>query len=447
MTDSNYELVFRGELIDGFDAQQVKESFARLFKLSEERVEQIFSHPSVTLRKGLSSQQAEHYQQQLKKVGLQAHIKGAATPAAISKPDPAPQQAMAADASAVAAEAPPPQAVAQDGAEAESSAEPQQMPFSFSGNGGEYFKIWIVNILLTILTLGIYSAWAKVRNKQYFYGNSTLDGSSFVYLAKPITILKGRLIAFTIFALFALADFLGPIVKLVASLLFMGAFPWMVVKSLSFNARNSAYRNVRFGFDGGMGDAFKVFMLWPLAGVLTFGLLMPLAFQRQQKFVIDNSRYGTAGFNFEATPRDYYTVVIRLVGVLILGMLLGLAVMQFIPPIAPVIMVLLYLYAFVYFTVSITNIKFNNTLLADHGFACNFEMRSYTTLFLTNSIATVLTLGLFIPWAKVRNAQYLADHLEFVTTSDLDGFTAQEEEKVSSIGQEIGDVFDMDIGF
>ena len=443
MADCNYELVFRGELIEGFDPQQVKERFAQLFKLNEARVEQIFSHPSVILRKGLSSQQAEHYQQQLEKVGLRSHVKGGAAPAVFTEREPEPPQAMAADSSAIAAEAPP-QAITPE--ETTTWAEPQQMPFSFSGNGGEYFKIWIVNILLTILTLGIYSAWAKVRNKQYFYGNSSLDGSSFAYLAKPITILKGRLIAFAIFALFALADFLGPIVKLVATLLFMGAFPWMVVKSLAFNARNSAYRNVRFGFDGNMGDAFKVFMLWPLAGVLTFGLLMPLVFQRQQKFVIDNSRYGSACFNFEATPRDYYAVVIRLVGVLILGMLLGLAVMQFIPPVAPVVMILLYLYAFVYFTVSITNIKFNKSLLADHGFACNYEMRSYTTLFLTNSLATVLTLGLFIPWAKVRNAQYLADHLEFIADSDLDGFTAQEEEKVSSIGQEIGDVFDMDIG-
>lgn len=44
-------------------------------------------------------------------------------------------------------------------------------PFRFTGNGREYFRIWIVNTLLTILTLGIYSAWAKVRKKRYIYGN------------------------------------------------------------------------------------------------------------------------------------------------------------------------------------------------------------------------------------------------------------------------------------
>jgi len=56
-------------------------------------------------------------------------------------------------------------------------------PFEFHGKTGEYFKIWIVNLFLTIVTLYVYSAWAKVRTKRYFYGNTTVDGSSFEYHA------------------------------------------------------------------------------------------------------------------------------------------------------------------------------------------------------------------------------------------------------------------------
>ena len=59
------------------------------------------------------------------------------------------------------------------------------LPFSFTGKASEYFGIWIVNIILSVITLGIYSAWAKVRNKRYFYGNTKLNGSSFSYLASP----------------------------------------------------------------------------------------------------------------------------------------------------------------------------------------------------------------------------------------------------------------------
>ena len=71
--------------------------------------------------------------------------------------------------------------------------------FEFTGTAAEYFKIWIVNIVLSIATLGIYSAWAKVRKERYFYGNTWVNGSSFQYTADPIKILKGRIIAFVFF--------------------------------------------------------------------------------------------------------------------------------------------------------------------------------------------------------------------------------------------------------
>ena len=63
---------------------------------------------------------------------------------------------------------------------------------TFTGKASEYFGIWIVNVLLTILTLGIYSAWAKVRRNRYFFGNTVLLGRSFEYHARGLQILVGR---------------------------------------------------------------------------------------------------------------------------------------------------------------------------------------------------------------------------------------------------------------
>ena len=77
----------------------------------------------------------------------------------------------------------------------------QETPVVFTGKAGEYFGIWIVNLLLSIVTLGIYSAWAKVRRKKYFYNNTLIDGVGFDYHANPIAILKGRVIAFVLFVL------------------------------------------------------------------------------------------------------------------------------------------------------------------------------------------------------------------------------------------------------
>src|ERR1700722_353561 len=70
---------------------------------------------------------------------------------------------------------------------------PEQL--HFTGSGAEYFGIWIVNLLLTIVTLGIYSAWAKVRRLKYFYRHTEVAGSGFDFHGSPIRILVGRVLA------------------------------------------------------------------------------------------------------------------------------------------------------------------------------------------------------------------------------------------------------------
>jgi uncharacterized membrane protein YjgN (DUF898 family) len=137
---------------------------------------------------------------------------------------------------------------------------PRQLGFRFTGSASEYFRIWIVNTLLTVVTLGVYSAWAKIRNKQYFYGNTWLDGSNFEYLAKPLPILKGRLIAAAAFGLLFGSQHYNRTLYFVLIGLYVLATPWVLVKALAFNARNSAYRNLRFAFVGRTGEAFGVYL-------------------------------------------------------------------------------------------------------------------------------------------------------------------------------------------
>src|SRR4051812_25640947 len=118
----------------------------------------------------------------------------------------------------------------------------------FTASGAEYFRIWIVNLLFTLLTLGIYSAWAKVRKKRYFYGSTRFDGTTFDYFASPRAILNGRIVAFVIFVVYALAGDLVPPSHFAFWAVGGLAFPWLAVRALGFNARNSAWRGLRFDF-------------------------------------------------------------------------------------------------------------------------------------------------------------------------------------------------------
>ncbi len=137
--------------------------------------------------------------------------------------------------------------------------------FSFEGRGAEYFKIWIVNILLTILTLGLYYPWAKVRNRRYFYGNTTLEGRHFDYHATGKHLFIGYLIAMAIFLLFIFGQYISPYAPAIIPLVFVVGFPWILWRSMMFNLRMTSFSNVRFGFAGTLGQSYINFILLPIA--------------------------------------------------------------------------------------------------------------------------------------------------------------------------------------
>src|SRR5438876_1041541 len=107
------------------------------------------------------------------------------------------------------------------------NADERQVQPEFTGTAAEYFRIWIVNLFFTLATLGIYSAWAKVRKRRYFYGSTRLDGDSFDYFASPKAILNGRIIAVAIFAIYALAGELYPQSRYAFWAAGVLAFPWL----------------------------------------------------------------------------------------------------------------------------------------------------------------------------------------------------------------------------
>ncbi len=141
-------------------------------------------------------------------------------------------------------------------------------PVRFHGRAAEFFGIWIINILFTVLTLGVYSAWAKVRTKQYFYGNTELDDARFSYLATPIQILIGRLIAVALMLVWFWLSSFEPYAALGVMLVFFLLFPVLMVRNLRFDMRMTQYRNVRFNFNPAYGAAYVVYLLRPVAAYI-----------------------------------------------------------------------------------------------------------------------------------------------------------------------------------
>jgi|TARA_B110000263_G_scaffold170297_1_gene148387 uncharacterized membrane protein YjgN (DUF898 family) len=317
----------------------------------------------------------------------------------------------------------------------------------FRGDGSEYFRIWIVNVLLTIVTLGIYSAWATVRNNRYFYSNFYLGDSHFEYLADPITILKGRMVAIVVLVIYAVVSVLYPLAGLIFTLALIILFPYLIVRSLVFGRRMTSFRNIQFRFKGTYGGALMAFIIWPILGVLSLGLLFPLSLVKRNAFVIKNSAYGTTAFEFTATYKDYFLIILASFGLVLLA-IIGSVMLSFVlPPIMAGFVIVLGIYATGFYAASRThNLMFNTTFLNEHGFNSTVTAGGLFQVALINTLFIILTLGLYLPAAKVRSTKYVCSRLEFEAAGSLDDFVAAEKENASAIGEELGDALDLDIG-
>jgi uncharacterized membrane protein YjgN (DUF898 family) len=320
--------------------------------------------------------------------------------------------------------------------------EVETLRFEFTGTQGEYSRIWLVNLALTIATLGIYSAWAKVRTLAYFYGNTTVGGSSFAYLAQPKQILKGRMIAVGVLVLYSIGTNLHPAVGGVLGLASLFLAPWLIVRALAFRARHTSFRNIRLAFKGDSGEASRAYVLYPILSALSLGLLYPATRCRQAHFVIDNALFGSTPFRHHASARAYYRVCSRFV----VSLLAGLGVVLALPklwwlavPIA--------LYGSIDVATGLSNLWYNETSLGEHRFRSSLRAPAMAWLYLTNTLAVALSLGLLLPWTRVRVARYRASCLEVLASGGLDGFLAGEAADTSALGEGFADVFDLDVGF
>ncbi|WP_265942616.1 DUF898 family protein [Dechloromonas sp. A34] len=355
-----------------------------------------------------------------------------------------------------------PAAPVQAGDAAAETAERHEENFRFVGDGGEYFRIWIVNLLLSILTLGIYSAWAKVRREQYFHRNLLLDGSGFDYHGQPIAILKGRAVAVVLLLSLSVAQNISPLAYGIVALGLLALLPWLAVKAFRFRAHNTSYRGLRFSFHGSYGQAFKVFFGYGLLVPLTLWLAFPVFYRQVRKFILDNTRFGTTAFDCAVTTGTLYKIFL-LPGLIFIGLIVALGVIAGMAAagaagkeaflalgvvfmLIPLLLVISQAVIVPYVAARITNAIWGTTRLGFHRFVSRLPVGGYIGLTVVNWLAIIFTLGLFIPWAQVRVARFRAEYLALAVSGSLNDFVAGEASTASAIGDEAAEMFDLDIG-
>ena len=335
--------------------------------------------------------------------------------------------------------------------------EARPLSLTFSGTGAEYFRIWIINLLLTIITFGIYSAWAKVRRLQYFDRNTVLDGAAFDFHGNPVAILKGRIVAVVLLGAYQMAFGFSVTAGLLVFGTLMMVLPYLLRGALRFRLQNTSWRGLRFAFTGTTQDAYIVFVppmvLFMAPGLLggimahrgpgtpspwigLFGLLYqawPMLHAAVKRYQHAHVRFGNADSRYTLTLGRFWPPYLMAFGIIIaVGATLAVVVASMVKlapnnstgmliTFVPLALAYLgFLSIFPFLQGRIGNLVWSHTGFPGLTIRSDMTFGGLFKLHAVNTILTLLTVGLFRPFAVVRVQRYVLAHMHVSASVDID---------------------------
>lgn len=249
--------------------------------------------------------------------------------------------------------------------------------FEFRGKGGELFVIFFFGILLTLVTIGIYSPWFIVKLNRYLYEKTTLktDRGNVRF---RFTGEGGKLFEIMFFGFLLTVITLG----------FFG--PWFVVNVLKYFWKNSHGRTedgrgYKLRFNGSGGVLFQVLLVGFLFSLITLGLYMPWFICKIYRFYIMNTTIHSGSkqvgkIDFQGSGREVF-------GTWLLGFILS------------VITFAIYL---AWFEVNLLKYFFSKTevTIDDEKYVGGFTGTggSLFVIYLLGTILQEITLGIYSAW-------------------------------------------------
>jgi uncharacterized membrane protein YjgN (DUF898 family) len=346
----------------------------------------------------------------------------------------------------------------------------------FHGDGGTLFGLYVVNLFLTLITLGVYYFWARTRVRTYLLSQTEFEGDRFAWHGTGKELLVGFLkIAVLFLILFAAAQAIRfgwhhPAREFVLSLggYIIGLFvvPLAMVGARRYRLSRVSWRGIRFSFRGRAREFIRIFVAGALLSVITLGLYYIFFQNNMRRYLVNRSFFGTVPFVYDGRGRDLFLrfLLALLLAVAILGgawvllwdiassggalppwgfppgrrtvaLLIGMIILS----VVIILGVLWFWYAayrnrYYWAHTSFAGVRFRSTVFAARLMG----------LALTNLLLIGVTLGLALPWVLVRTLRFVCANITLDGPLDLAAIQ-QDAQAASAVGGALGDV--LDIGF
>jgi uncharacterized membrane protein YjgN (DUF898 family) len=280
---------------------------------------------------------------------------------------------------------------------------------AFHGSGSSLFLLILKNILLTLVTFGIYAAWAATARRKYIWQNIEFHGQRFIYHGTGRELFVGYLKVFAGYALFlgvpALVRQASPslavIVQIAFALAILPLVPFAIYWSRAYLLSRSTWRGIRFSMEPGAGLFARTFVVGYLFTLVTLGLYMPIWLNELRKITIDRSRFGNHAFHYDGDNFEVWAMSMK-------GLLLSIATLG--------------IYYF-WFRAKLSRYELEHTHFGQARGRLDLtggDIFKFTMIYL---LGTTLTLGLAFPWVAAYVLRSVLERTSFEGPIDFTAIT------------------------
>jgi uncharacterized membrane protein YjgN (DUF898 family) len=370
---------------------------------------------------------------------------------------------------------------------------PNLLRLRFTGSGSEYFRIWIVNLLLTIVTLTLYLPCARARKLRYFMGNTLVDNQPLGFHGQPTKMFKGYLLVCVLFALYSVAGKFSATAGFIALIVVALLWPALFKSSIQFRLANTSWRGLRFSFRGSLAGAYRAMLPIFIPGLVLVGaravgvdevsnpqsyllvagivglsamLVAPWLFWNIKQYQHNHYALGNLQTTFKASVGSFYVLALKVVGVFLLVIVLpativgvvgfglsfaakeaGIGMMIVGIALGWLLMVIAMVCIQPYGISRLQNLVWTQTGNVQLRFVSILSFKSLLWLTLKNTFLIVITLGLYWPFAMVALTRLRLEAVTVKTRIDPALLVADvQASHVEAVGDAAGDFFGLDVG-
>jgi uncharacterized membrane protein YjgN (DUF898 family) len=361
-----------------------------------------------------------------------------------------------------------------------------------------------------LVTLSLYTPWARARKLRYFHGNTLVDGHPLAFHGDPKKMFRGYLLVGAMVVVYSVAGQFSPTAGLIAFLILAAVWPALLKSSLQFRLANTSWRGLRFRFTGSVRGAYEALLPlfvpsaiilglvsmtdpeqqpppdwfgWAMLSVFALMLLVgPWLWWRFKKYQHDHYAYAGLETQFKASVGSFFGVFLKTAGVTVASMLAGgllvgvviaiggaiaaavglagagwgglmenkgllLLLVALAVPLFALAMLAFYGVWIPYFTSRMQNLVWSKTGNREFRFQSHLTFRSSLKLTFKNWLLIGLTLGLYWPFAAVAMARLKLQAMAVLTRVDPQALINRSKtHEGDAAGDAAGDLFGVDIG-